>query len=423
MHPGLAGPQPDAPIRLPPHEGHTGAIVQTLIWDKHNKGIQRMDKVRMAVIGVGGMGSHHANYILKGEVNRAELVAVCDIDADKLKPFGTVKTFTDSSELIRSGLVDAVLIATPHYAHTTISIDAINNGLHVLTEKPIAVHKADAERMIAAHSANPKLVFAVMFNCRTDAIWKKLKHLIDRGEIGEITRITWIVTDWFRTEAYYASGGWRATWSGEGGGILLNQCPHNLDMMQLLFGMPSKIRAFMRFGGRHDIEVEDEVTAYLEYPNGATGTFIASTGEAPGTNRLEIAGERGKVVVEGGKIAFTRNEIPMSEFSRTATLGFAKPPVWNIDIPFAGQGGHKFITQNFVDAILDGTPLIAPAEEGINSVEMANSMIYSHIKDVTVQLPLDSAAYEAMLNDLIANSKFVKKATVQRNEDITTSFK
>lgn len=383
-----------------------------------------MDKVRMGVIGVGGMGSHHARYLLAGETKRAELTAVCDIDESKLKAYTTVKTFTDSAEMIRSGLVDAVLIATPHYFHTTIGVDAMQQGLHVLTEKPISVHKADCERMIAAHEANPKLVFSAMFQLRTEALWKKLKQLIDGGELGEITRVNWIATNWFRTEAYYASGGWRATWSGEGGGILLNQCPHNLDLMQWLFGMPSKIRAFMGFGVRHDIEVEDQVTAYLEYPNGATGAFIVGTGEAPGTDRLEIAGERGKLVVEHGKITFTRNEVPMTEFSRTCGQGFAKPAVWNIEIPYGGgTGGHAVITQNFVNSILDGAPLIAPAEEGIKSVELANSMIYSQIKDVTVQLPLDSAAYEATLKELIANSKFVKKSAVERDEDITSSFK
>jgi predicted dehydrogenase len=383
-----------------------------------------MDKVRMGVIGVGGMGSHHARYLLNGEIKRAELTAVCDIDESKLKPFAAVKTFTDSAELIRSGLVDAVAIATPHYFHTTIGIDAMQQGVHVLTEKPISVHKADCERMIAAHKANPKLVFSAMFQLRTEALWKKLKQLIDGGELGEITRVNWIATNWFRTEAYYASGGWRATWSGEGGGILLNQCPHNLDLMQWLFGMPSKIRAFLGFGVKHDIEVEDQVTAYLEYPNGATGAFIVTTGEAPGTDRLEVAGERGKIVVERGKISFTRNEIPMTEFSRTSKTGFSAPPVWHIDVPFGGgASGHAVITQNFVDSILDGSPLIAPAEEGIKSIELANSMIYSQVKDVTVQLPLDSAAYETALKELIANSKFVKKSTVERDEDITSSFK
>lgn len=383
-----------------------------------------MDKVRLGIIGVGGMGSHHARYLMAGDVKRVELTAVCDIDESKLSSYGdTIKTFTDSKELIRSGLVDAVIVATPHYGHTTIGIDALQQGLHLLSEKPISVHKADCERLIAASKANPKLVFSAMFQMRTDAIWKKLKQLIDSGELGEITRINWVATSWFRTEAYYASGGWRATWSGEGGGVLLNQCPHNLDMWQYLFGMPSKIRAFMQFGAKHNIEVEDQVTAYLEYANGATGAFIVGTGEAPGTDRLEIAGERGKIVVEGHKILFTRNEIPMTEFSRTTDKGFAAPPVWNIEIPFGGgPSGHKVITQNFVDAILDGTPLIAPAVEGINSVEMANSMIYSQIKDVTVEMPLDSAAYENTLKELIANSRFVKESAKDRKEDITTSF-
>lgn len=382
-----------------------------------------MDKVRLGVIGVGGMGNHHATYIKAGEVKRAELTAVCDIDPDKLKGWSDVKTFEDSAELIRSGLVDAVLIATPHYFHTTIGIDALQNGLHLLVEKPISVHKADCERLIAAHEANKNLVFGAMFQLRTEPIWKKIKQIVDSGKLGTITRINWIETHWFRTEAYYASGGWRATWSGEGGGVLLNQCPHNLDIMQWLFGMPSKIRGFCHLGAKHDIEVEDEVTAYMEYPNGATGVFVTTTGEAPGTSRFEITGENGKLVVEDGKIRFVRNEIPMTEFSRTSTQGFSRPETWNIDIPYSGNhGGHKIITQSFVDAILDGTPLIAPAEDGINSVELANSMLYSSLTNTTVDLPLDPAVFEAKLKELIANSKFVKKTAGKRNEDITSSF-
>ncbi|MDH7480763.1 MAG: Gfo/Idh/MocA family oxidoreductase [Armatimonadota bacterium] len=382
-----------------------------------------MEKVRMAVIGVGGMGAYHANYLRAGEVKGAELTAVCDIDESKLAKWSDLPTFKDSKELIRSGLVDAVLIATPHYDHTTIGIDAMQLGIHVLTEKPIAVHKADAERMIEAQKAK-NVVFAAMFQMRTEPLWKKIKQLVDNGELGEIVRINWIVTDWFRTEAYYASGGWRATWRGEGGGVLLNQCPHNLDLLQWIFGMPSRIRAFCRFGAYHDIEVEDQVSAYLEYPNGATGVFITSTGEAPGTNRLEVAGDRGKLVYENGKISFTRNEVLASEFLRTSPMAFAKPPIWNVDIPFSGErGGHKVITQNFVDAILTGTPLIAPAAEGINSVEIANCMLYSTWTDSTVELPLDSAAYEAALKERIATSRYVKKTVEKAEEDITTSFK
>lgn len=382
-----------------------------------------MDKIRIGVIGVGGMGGYHANYLKAGEIKRAELAAVCDIDEAKLARFDDLPKFTESEKLIRSGLVDAVVIATPHYFHTTIGIEAFGQGLHVLTEKPISVHKADCQRLIDAHKAT-KLVFSAMFQMRTEPLYKKLKQLIDQGELGEITRISWIVTDWFRTEAYYASGGWRATWSGEGGGVLLNQCPHNLDLMYWLFGTPSKIRAFCKLGAKHDIEVEDEVTAYLEYPSGATGVFITTTGEAPGTNRLEIAGDRGRMIVEGGQIRFERNEVSASEFLKTSTFSFAVPPRWTIEIPYGkADTGHRVITQNFVDAILDGTDLIAPAEQGIHSVELANSMLYSSLTGGTVDMPLDAAAYESALKDLIAKSEFVKEGAKKVDGDITSSFK
>ena len=381
------------------------------------------DRVRLGIIGVGGMGTSHSRYIRNSDVKRCEMTAACDIDESKLAKFSDLKTYTDSRELIRSGEVDAVLIATPHYAHTTIGIDALQNGIHVLVEKPISVHKADCERLIAAHT-DKKLVFQAMFQMRTDPLFRKLKKLIDSGELGELTRINWIATDWFRTEAYYASGDWRATWSGEGGGILLNQCPHNLDQMQWLFGMPSKIRAFCGFGKKHDIEVEDQVSAYLEYPNGATGVFVVTTGEAPGSNRLEIVGELGKIVVEAGRIHFTRNEVPMTEFSRTTPHAFALPDMWQIDIPTHGNAEHRIITQNFVDAILDGVDQIAPAEEGINSVELANCMIYSSLTDTTVELPLDSAAYEKKLMELCASSRYIKKEAKEiKGEDIAASFK
>lgn len=380
------------------------------------------NKVRMGIIGVGGMGSFHADYIKNGKIKGCELSAVCDIVPEKLTRFSYLKTFTDSREIIRSGEIDAVIIATPHYFHTTIGIDALEQGLHVLVEKPISVHKADCERLLAAHK-NEDQVFSAMFNQRTDPHYQKVKSLIDDGEIGEITRINWVITDWFRAEAYYASGGWRATWKGEGGGVLTNQCPHQLDLMQWLFGMPSKVRAFCKFGSKHNIEVEDQVTAYLEYPNGATGVFITTTGEAPGVNRLEISGENGRVVVEGANIRFIRNEIPTTEFSRTTEHAFSTPPVWNIEIPISGYGEqHPAITQNFVNAILQGTPLLAPAEEGVKSVELANAMLYSTLTDSTVEIPLDGAAYERELMKLIENSTYEKNASEDKVMDLTGSF-
>lgn len=383
-----------------------------------------MEKVRIGVIGLGNMGKYHADTIHAGEVDRCELAAVCDIEASKMKPFdGKARQFEFSEEMIRSGEVDAVLVATPHYSHTTIGIDALENGLHLLVEKPISVHKADCEKLIAAHK-DKKLKFSAMFNMRTYPLYIKIKELLDSGELGEIRRVSWTITTWFRTEAYYASGGWRATWGGEGGGVLLNQCPHNLDLFQWYFGMPSKLRAYCRFGQYHNIEVEDDVTAYMEYPDGKTAVFICTTGEAPGTNRLEIAADRGKLVMEDDRLTFTRNEIPTSEFNRTCESGFAKPGIWNVTIPTApAQGGqHMWIVRNFVEAILDGKELVAPAEAGIHSVELANAMLASSFWNAEIALPLDAAAYDKTLKEKIESSTIEKEIRETKAGDFGKSF-
>ncbi|MFZ4682142.1 MAG: Gfo/Idh/MocA family protein [Terrimicrobiaceae bacterium] len=382
-----------------------------------------MKELRLGIIGLGNMGRAHAAVILAGKVPRCRLTAVCDAREGSLAGYEDAAGFMDSRALIHSGKVDAVLIATPHYSHTTIGIEALGAGLHVLVEKPISVHKADCERLIAAHRSK-KQVFAAMFNQRTDPYYIKLRELIQAGELGKIRRINWIITNWFRSAAYYASGGWRATWAGEGGGVLLNQCPHNLDLWQWLFGLPSKVRAHCQIGRYHDIEVEDNVTAFLEYPDGATGVFITSTGEAPGTNRLEVTGERGRVVIENDRFLFTRNEVEMSEFSRTTPHAFAAPAIWNVEIPVSGHGGqHVEILDNFTRAILDKLPLIAPAAEGIRSVELANAMILSSFTDRTVDLPLNSAVYARFLKKKIASSipkKAVKSAASP--DDFSKSF-
>src|SRR5580765_5110301 len=383
-----------------------------------------MTKVRIGIIGLGNIGQHHHAYLTAGKVSRAELVAVSDAVPEKLDKFSALKTFTEGEELLRSGLIDAVIIATPHFQHTTLGISALKQGLHVMVEKPISAHKADAERLIAAHQKNLKLIFAGMFQLRAEPRYLKIQKLIQTGELGEVVRMSWIMTDWFRTEAYYASGGWRATWKGEGGGVLLNQCLHNLDVMQWLLGMPSRIRGFCQLGKFHQIEVEDNVSAYLDYKNGGTGTFVSSTGEAPGANRFEIVGTRGKVVLERDKLSFTRNDADMIEFSKAAKLGFAKPEVWHVDIPFDNAPNpHAILVQNFVNAILDGEALIAPGAEGIHSVELANVLLFSSLLSQTVELPMDSAAYERKLNELIAGSKTEKKVVAVSAEDFANSFR
>ena len=388
-----------------------------------------MKKVRLGIIGLGSMGAAHAQWILSGKTPRIELAAVADTDPAFLKPFAQIRSFADGSDLIKCGAVDAVLIATPHYSHTTLGIQALKAGLHLLVEKPISVHKADCQRLIAAAKAaqrgGKRVVFAAMFNQRTNVHCRKLRELLQGGELGAIQRIQWTITNWFRSQAYYSSGGWRATWAGEGGGMLLNQCPHNLDMFQWLFGMPDRVTAFCEFGRYHEIEVEDSVTAYLEYKNGPTATFIAATGEAPGTNRLEIACDHGRVVLEDGKIEFIRTAVPVGEYCRTTTARWSTPDVWSVQIPVTGEGAqHIGILNNFADAVLDGAPLIAPAEEGIHSVELANAMLLSTFERKTVELPLNAARYEKALKKKIAGSKFkkrvVKSAPVQR--DLSNSF-
>jgi predicted dehydrogenase len=383
------------------------------------------NKVRLGVIGVGNMGTAHADTVVGGKVKRCEITALCDVNPARMQKYAdNIKRFTDSRALLRSGAVDAVLIATPHYSHTTIGVEALDQGVHVLVEKPISVHKRDCEQLVAAHKRNKKVIFAAMFNQRTDPKYKKIKQLLAAGELGKLTRMSWIVTDWFRTEAYYASGDWRATWAGEGGGVLLNQCPHNLDMLQWLCGMPTKVRAFCAIGKYHNIEVEDDVTAYLEFPGGFTGVFVATTGEAPGTNRLELVGDNGKLLMEGGKITFQRNEIPVAKFSKTDKGLFSKPASWHCEIPAPGNAGqHAEITQNFVNAILDGGALIAPAEEGLNSVELGNAMMLSSMSDKTVELPMNGLAYEKLLKKLVKNSKFRKKTVAATADDMTKSWK
>jgi predicted dehydrogenase len=385
-----------------------------------------MHDLRLGIVGLGNMGQVHADSVAAGKISRCRLAAVCDPDEQVLKRYSQARPFLLSSELIASGEVDAVLVATPHYSHTTIGIAALEAGLHLLVEKPLCVHKADCERLIAAHRSK-KQVFAAMFNQRTDPYYLKLRELICNGGLGTIRRINWIITNWFRTAAYYSSGGWRATWAGEGGGVLLNQCPHQLDLWQWLFGMPRKVRAFCQIGRYHDIEVEDDVTAYLEYANGTTGVFVTSTGEAPGTDRLEVTAETGRVVIENDRFLYTQNEVPMSKFCNESPERFSQPSARNVEIPLRGHGGqHDKVLQNFVDAILQGKSLIAPAAEGIHSVELANAMLLSSFADKTVEIPIDAKAYERFLKEKIAGSTIRKKVTslpVSQIEDFSKSFR
>jgi len=384
-------------------------------------------KVRFGVVGLGNMGSGHVPSIMG--MRDATVGAVCDVDpvkADRAAgPFNLPK-FNNHREMIRSGLIDAVLVATPHYDHVPIAIDALEAGLHALVEKPIAVSVKAARQVIEVAKKFPNQKFGIMFNQRTNPMYKKMRDLILDGELGKISRVTWIITDWFRTWTYYASGGWRATWAGEGGGVLINQCPHNLDLIQWVTGMmPSRITAVGFVGKTHPIEVEDEMSAILEYPDGAIGHFITTTGEAPGTNRFEIAGDRGKLIAEHGKITFVRTRENVTEVNQKSPHSFASIESWTIDIPYprAEGGEHQRLTENFVSAILRGTPMLGPGVEGVNGLEIGNAMMMSGLTRKPVELPIDGDVYDAFLQDMA--KKFGGRKTLDTKAvavDMNASF-
>lgn len=389
-------------------------------------------KVRIGVIGIGNMGAAHIRDV--ATLPNTELAAICDVIPERATlpaEYYKVPAYTDYRDMLAGTQLDAVLVATPHYDHTPISIDCLSRGIHVLVEKPIAVHVNDARKMIAAYEAAkvkyPGLVFSIMFMQRTYGQFQKIKELIEKGELGKLVRTTWLITDWFRTQHYYDSGGWRATWKGEGGGVLLNQCPHNLDLYQWLVGMPERITGFAEIGKYHNIEVEDEVTGFFQHADGMVGHFVTTTAESPGTNRLEIVGEKGRLVLEDGKINFFRNNESMIEFLQTCPGSFDKVPGKMEEVAYQhhGQPGHGILIENFASAVLQGEeacPLIVAAPEGINSLTLSNAIMYSSYLGRPVSLPLDGDGYEAWLKEKIANSRFNKNVREMKVEDLGKSY-
>lgn len=362
-----------------------------------------MKEVRIGIIGIGNMGSGHAGAINKGEIPGLRLTAVADRkeirrDWARNNLRDGVEIFEEGEGLIASGVCDAVLVATPHYQHPELVTSAFRHGLHALCEKPAGVYTKQVREM-NEEADKYGLVFAMMFNQRTNPVYKKMKELVSSKTLGEIKRVNWIITDWYRTQAYYDSGEWRATWDGEGGGVLLNQCPHNLDLLQWICGMPKEVQAFCHNGKWHNIEVEDDVTAYFSLENGATGVFITSTGDAPGTNRFEIDLERGKLVSENDKLTLYELKINEREHCFTATEGFQKPEGTYRELELEGENSqHKGVLIAFAERILNGTPLIADGREGINGLMLSNAMHLSSWLNRPVILPVDEDMYLEELN-------------------------
>lgn len=366
-----------------------------------------MNSLNIAVIGIGNMGHFHAKAIYEKQVAGLRLAAVCDNDPAVLNAakaeFSGVDCYLDYRQLLQSPKVQAVIIATPHYLHPVIACAAFQNGLHVLTEKPAGVRVSDAEEMNAAAKQSGK-VFGIMWNQRTNKLFQKAREILKTGQLGTPKRLVWIITNWYRTQGYYNSGSWRATWAGEGGGVLLNQAPHNLDLWQWIFGMPQSIYASCDVGKYHQIEVEDDVTLLAKYQNGATATFITSTGEYPGTNRLEISGSLGKMVLENGTLTLTKTAEDEREFCNSRQASPKIPVTTTVFKDEPGKEPHLQILEDFAKAVLTGSPLLAPGEQGVLELTLSNAAYLSAWTGKPITLPLNNAEFNACLAKRVAHS-------------------
>lgn len=370
-------------------------------------------KLRIGILGLGNMGSGHLLYVLEGLCPRAEITAVADTNPDKLKlaeeRYPSAARFTDSIALIESGLCDAIIIAVPHLLHPEYAMRCFEKGIHVFLEKPAGVYTRQVREMNEA-AIKSGLVFAIDFNQRTNPLFAKAREIVQSGRLGVPKRLVWIVTNWYRTQAYYDSGSWRASWNGEGGGILLNQAPHNLDLWQWIFGMPKRIRAFCTEGKYHNITVEDDATIYAEYENGAVATFITTTGEAPGTNRLEISGDLGKIVIENGTLKWWKLTVPERELCFSSKEGFIVPETTYEEFTAEEPDGHPIQLNNFIDAVLDGTPLLAPGIEGLNALQISNAAFLSSWTGDFAVIGENEALFEQLLEEHRAAETAAKAA-------------
>lgn len=372
-----------------------------------------MDKIRLGIIGIGNMGSGHANSVVKGMCPDFVLAAVADTNPKRLEwaktALGDVKTFNTAEEMLDSGCIDACIVAVPHYDHTKYAIECMKRGIHVMVEKPAGVYTKQVREMNEEAEKHPEVVFGMMFNQRTNHVYRKMRELVQSGIYGQIRRTNWIITDWYRPQAYYDSGDWRATWSGEGGGVLLNQCPHQLDLWQWICGMPVKLQSHLHFGKWHDIEVEDDVTTYCEYANGATGVFITTTGDARGTNRFEIQLDKAKIVADYSGLSVIEFEMTEQEFSATNKVPFGNLKANKVEVETDGRNDqHVGVLNAWGGAILRGEPLVAHGSEGINGLMLSNAMHLSSFLGKEVELPIDEEVY---YNELMARVKTSRRKT------------
>ncbi len=370
------------------------------------------EKVKLGIIGIGNQGSTYARRLARENwVPDIQLVAIADINPDRIawareNVSADIAYFDDALAMLDSGLLDACVVSVPHYDHPKYVIECLRRGIHVLCEKPAGVYTEQVREMNAEAEKHPETVFAMMFNQRTNCVYRKMRELIQSGRYGRVRRANWLITNWYRSQYYYDSGDWRATWSGEGGGVLLNQCPHQLDLWQWILGLPKKVQSFMHYGQWHDIEVEDDVTTYMEYEDGHTGVFITSTGDPHGTNRFEVQMDGAQLVVENDKLYLTELEQLEQDWTKTNTQPFGSVPGKEIVVETDGLNPqHQGVFEAFAAAILRGEPLIAGGEEGLRGLTLSNAMHLSAFLGRLVEIPFDEHLYYEELMKRVASSR------------------
>ena len=383
-----------------------------------------MEKIKLGIIGIGNMGSGHAKNISCGHCPEVEIAAIADNNAERLawakeQGYGEdVVYFDNAIDMLDSGKINACIICVPHYDHPTLAIECMKRSIHVMVEKPAGVYTKQVLEMNKVADEHPEVKFGLMFNQRTNCVYRKMREMIQSGNFGAIRRVNWLITTWYRTQAYYDSGSWRATWAGEGGGVLLNQCPHQLDLLQWICGMPKKVSTKALYGAWHDIEVEDDVTAVLEYENGATGVFITSTGDIAGTNRFEVQTDKAKFVVENDILTVEEYAVSAPEHTKTCTGGFAKPEITKYEPETDGENPqHIGVLNAWANAILHGGDLVADGREGINEVRLSNAMHLSAFLGKEVEIGFDDDLYFEELSKRIASSNAKKGASTFLDTD------
>lgn len=362
--------------------------------------------VKIGIIGAGRQGGKYIKFFLENRMKNAELKAICDIDVgrfDEVDPSHICEHYTDYKLMLSKKTIDAIIIDTPHYLHPVIALEAVKYDIHVLSDKPLGVDAYTVKKLKNELSGR-KLKFGVLFNQRMLPVYQRIKEIIENQELGKLKRCVWEVTDWYRPQKYYDIGGWRSTWKGEGGGVLINQCVHNIDMIQHLFGMPLKINSSIEYGVYHKTEIDDSVVANFMYSDGFMCTLISSTGETPGTNRLEISGTKGKLVFDVfDKLKFELNDIPEDVFSNETSsprymLKFGKPGVTRKEEKInTNTEAHVMCIQDFINAIVYDRKPSADYYDGLACVQIINAIYYSDWKGKKVELPVDELEFKKML--------------------------